>query len=146
ITTISNYDYGLNWIFKEDGSLELEVVLSGIMLTKGSNVTSMNGGHNHAEPDLQFGHLVAPNVVAPHHQHFFNVRLDMDVDGTQNSVAEIETKPVTESSKNPAGNAFIMKETPITNESNGSRDLNAVSQRKWKIYNPNSITEKLGYP
>ena len=34
ITTISNYDYGLNWIFKQDGSLEFEVVLSRIMLAK----------------------------------------------------------------------------------------------------------------
>jgi primary-amine oxidase len=27
ITTISNYDYGLNWVFREDGSLELEAQL-----------------------------------------------------------------------------------------------------------------------
>jgi hypothetical protein len=30
------------------------------------------------ESTVRFGHLVAPGVVAPHHQHFFNLRLDFD--------------------------------------------------------------------
>jgi primary-amine oxidase len=145
ITTISNYDYGLNWIFKEDGTIELDVVLSGIMLTKNSNVTSVAGGHDHNDPDLQFAHLVAPNVVAPHHQHFFNVRLDLDVDGTENSVAELETGPAPGSVENPAGNAFVMTETAIQSEARGARDLNFASQRKWKVFNPNSRTPSLGY-
>jgi primary-amine oxidase len=115
------------------------------MLAKGSTVANLGGGHNHSEPDLQFGHLVAPHVLAPHHQHFFNVRLDMDVDGTSNSVSEIETKPVSDSSANPAGNAFVMTETPILSEQASVRDLDFFTQRKWKIYNPGSITPKLGY-
>jgi primary-amine oxidase len=70
ITTISNYDYGLNWVFREDGSLELEAQLTGIMLTKGASALTMTAaGHGHADDgaptDLTFGHLVAPHVVAP---------------------------------------------------------------------------------
>jgi primary-amine oxidase len=144
ITTISNYDYGLNWVFKEDGSLELEAVLTGIMLSKGTTVTRVDG-HDHSG-DLKFGHLVAPNVVAPHHQHFFNVRLDLDVDGTTNSVAELENHALSEGKENPFGNAFEMTETLIPSEKGAARDLDFLSQRKWLVFNPSSRTEKLGYP
>ena len=32
--------------------------------------------------------LLAPGLYGPHHQHFFCVRLDMEVDGERNSVVE----------------------------------------------------------
>jgi primary-amine oxidase len=35
ITTVGNYDYGFNWIFRMDGTLEMEVMLTGIMQVKG---------------------------------------------------------------------------------------------------------------
>ncbi len=154
ITTISNYDYGLNWIFKQDGTIELEAQLTGIMLAKGSKVEvmpSMDGGAHehgpgdHAPGDLTYGHLVAPNVVAPHHQHFFNFRLDMDIDGQENSVAELNTSAVTDKSVNPAGNVFVMKETQLKTELEAVRDTDAGTQRKWIVYNP-SVKNSLGYP
>ena len=90
ITTISNYDYGLNWVFHQDGTLELEAQLSGIMLPKGTDLVNLQDHHGDTK-DTRFGHLVAPNVLAPHHQHFFNFRLDMDVDGAANNVEELNT-------------------------------------------------------
>ncbi len=144
ITTISNYDYGLNWIFKQDGSIQLEAQLTGIMLAKGSNVKTMKGHHDHSTGDLAYGHLVAPNVVAPHHQHFFNFRLDMDVDGQNNSVSEMNTTAITDPKVNVAGNAFLMTDTPLKNELSAQRDLDAKTQRKWKIFNPQSVNS-LGY-
>jgi primary-amine oxidase len=32
---VGNYDYGFNWVFHQDGTLEIEVLVSGIMQTKG---------------------------------------------------------------------------------------------------------------
>ena len=40
----------------------------------------------------QHGTLVAPGLNAMVHQHFFNMRLDLDVDGTQNAVEEVWTE------------------------------------------------------
>lgn len=147
ITTISNYDYGLNWIFHQDGVLELEAQLTGIMLAKGSALTTLkgaNGEHDHSNPDSRFGHLVAPNVVAPHHQHFFSFRLDLDVDGRQNSVAELNSQALPSGSENPALNAFEMTETSLASEKEAVRDLSFAHQRKWKIYNP-ALSNSLGY-
>jgi primary-amine oxidase len=147
ITTISNYDYGMNWVFHEDGTIEMEVVLSGIMLAKGSMVAKVEGhDHDNAPLDLLMGHLVAPNVVAPHHQHFFNFRLDLDVDGQENSVAELGNKAMPMGPDNPMGNAFTMGATPLKSELGAMRDLDFVSQRKWLVYNSGSRTESLGYP
>jgi primary-amine oxidase len=142
ITTISNYDYGLNWVFHEDGSMELEAQLTGIMLAKSSKMTKMD--HSSDDPDAKFAHLVAPNVVAPHHQHFLNFRLDLDVDGTANSVAELDARPLPEGDENPYLNAFVMEENPIKSEKNGIRDLSYATQRKWKIFNP-ATSNRLGY-
>ena len=46
VTTISNYDYGLSWVFRQDGTLKLEADLTGIMLAKGVK-EAKEGGHAH---------------------------------------------------------------------------------------------------
>src|SRR5438093_444335 len=69
-----NYDYGFSWIFHQNGTLEMSVSLSGVMSVKGV-------------PDgapSPYAHLVAKNIAATHHQHYFAFRLDMDVDGAAN--------------------------------------------------------------
>ena len=37
-----------------------------------------------AAADTKQGTLIAPGLVAPFHSHYFNFRLDLDVDGTAN--------------------------------------------------------------
>jgi primary-amine oxidase len=140
---VGNYDYGINWIFRQDGSLELRADLTGIMLTKGVNVATMadaNGGH-----DMEVEHLVAPYVSAPHHQHFFSFRLDMDVDGPQNSVVEVNAHPETDPARNPGGNAFRITEQVLKTEQGAARDLSLENARKWAVINP-SVKNALGMP
>lgn len=136
IATVGNYDYALNWIFHQDGTLEFRADLTGIMLTKGV-------GDTH---DDHSAHVVAPNLVAPHHQHFFNFRLDFDVDGLANTVFESNSRAMEEN--NPLGNAFLMESTKLASEKAARRELNLASQRKWKIINPamkNALGGSTGY-
>ena len=60
---------------------------------------------------LPYGHVVAPGIAAPHHQHFFNFRLDFDVDGSANSVVEMNTFTMPPGENNPFGNAMTMSES-----------------------------------
>lgn len=138
IATIGNYDYALNWIFHQDGTLEFRADLTGIMLTKGVSETLAHDheGGSHA-------HFVAPNLVAPHHQHFFNFRLDFDVDGVSNSIYESNSRALEDATANPLGNAFVMESTKLADESAAQRDLNLASARKWKVVNP-SVKNALG--
>ncbi len=136
VTSLGNYDYGFNWIFHQDGTLEQETLLTGIMSTKAvERVSDAIPGH----AEGIHGHLVMPNVEAVHHQHFFNFRLDLDVDGTQNSVVEMNSETVPAGPSNPYGNAFVMKETLLATEKAAKRALNFASSRRWKIINPRSL-------
>ncbi len=104
LTQAGNYEYGFDWIFHQDGTLEAHVELTGIMAIKGV----ADGAHD------PYGHLVAKNLLAVHHQHFFSYRLDMDVDGLANRVLEMNS--VADAARRrriPIGNAFTMEETPL---------------------------------
>ena len=148
IATVGNYDYGLNWVFKEDGSLELEAFLTGIMLAKGVAATTM-AEHDMNGPEGKYWHLVGKNVAAPHHQHFFNFRLDFDVDGSApNAVRELNVRAEPEGPGNPDGNAFFMEETALREEAEARRDLDLTRSRKWLIVNPesrNALGQPAGY-
>lgn len=135
--TVGNYDYAFNWVFHQDGTLELEALLTGVMATKG--VAPDTGHHS------DFWHLVAAGVAAPHHQHIFNFRLDFDVDGVNNTVVEQNTGAVTQGVGNDYGGAFRMFETPLRHEAEAQRQLNLASQRRWRVINP-SVKNALGQP
>jgi primary-amine oxidase len=138
IATVGNYEYGFNWVFHQDGALEMELILTGIMAAKGVDPQAHDSGRH--------GHRVAHSVEAVHHQHFFNFRLDLDIDGAaRNSVVELNTEAVPPGRSNPYKGAFIMNETVLRREQEARRSLNLASNRKWKIINP-SVRNGLGEP
>jgi primary-amine oxidase len=146
IATVGNYDYAFNWIFHQDGILEMEVGLTGYMDTKAVKSKNLpDVVHSHQDVDLKYGHLVAENLVAVHHQHFFNFRLDLDVDGTNNSVLEMNTAALPAGPSNPFLNAFSMTETIFQNERQAVRELDMAASRRWTVFNPN-VKNSLGYP
>jgi primary-amine oxidase len=139
---VGNYEYGFNWVFHQDGALEMEALLTGVMSTKGVlPINAEHGNHN----GKTFGHLVADGVEAVHHQHFFNFRLDMDVDGTANTVIEQNTEVLPPGKNNPYNNAFVMKHMPLKTELTAQRQLNLATHRRWLVVNPNH-KNSLGQP
>ena len=130
-----NYEYGFDWVFHQDGTLEMRVHLSGIMAAKGV----ATGAHD------PYSHLVAPNVAAPHHQHFFVFRLDMDVDGQSNRVMELNSVALPAGPQNKYGGGFTMQMTPLASELKAQRQLNLASSRKW-IVESATATNALGSP
>jgi primary-amine oxidase len=125
------YEYGFHWIFHQDGRLEMSVTLTGIMTTK-----TVPAAQTHEE----HGHRVAPELEAVHHQHFFNFRLDMDIDGPANSIVEMNTMPAQQGDK-----AIMTMDTPLRSELQAKRQVNQASTRVWRIFNPNA-KNALGSP
>lgn len=142
IATVGNYEYGFNWVFGQDGTLSMEIGLTGIMEPKAVSDAAeraiVRGGP-------AYGTVVAKNIVAPNHQHFFNFRLDMDVDGTSNSVIESNIAPAPPGQANPYSNAFRASETMFHTEADARRDLNPSTARMWMVINP-SVKNTLGEP
>jgi primary-amine oxidase len=135
IATVGNYEYGFYWYFYQDGTIQLEVKLTGIM----SNGAVLPG----EKP--RWGELVAPQVYGPIHQHFFNVRLDLDVDGLANSVYEVNTVADPPGPDNPHHNAFHTEATLLASEGRAQRLVDPLRGRFWKVVNP-SVRNRLGEP
>ena len=135
VATLGNYDYGFYWSLHLDGSIELEVRMTGIVLTRGVRP---------GEP-LRHATRLAPDLAAPHHQHLFNVRLDMAVDGPSNRVYEVDMVP---SPAGEWGGAMELRETLIERESQGRRMIDPLAARHWRVANEgvrNAAGEPVAY-
>ena len=75
IFTVGNYDYGIFWYLYLDGTIQLEMKLTGIVTTQGYQSTD----------SLTYATQVGPEIAAPIHQHLFCARFDMEVDGPANT-------------------------------------------------------------
>jgi primary-amine oxidase len=135
IVTVGNYEYAYYWYLYQDGTIEYEVKLSGVI----SNGVVAEG----VKPE--YGVVVAPGVYGPHHQHFFNVRLDMAVDGTTNRVYEVTPTADPAGPENPVGNAWRAREVLIEDESMARREADPLAGRYWKVANEN-VSNSLGQP
>jgi primary-amine oxidase len=91
------------------------------------------------------GTLVAPGLYGPNHQHYFNVRLDLMVDGLHNSATEVNCEPIPWGEGNPRGNTWVARETLLETESYAHRTIEPRTSRYWKIVNPSSLN-LLGQP
>jgi primary-amine oxidase len=115
---IGNYTYGVEYVFKMNGGIDVSAKATG---------TTLNQGISSASQGNQNGTVVTPKIAAPAHQHFIDFRIDFDVDGTANRVVEENA-----TSTAPAGgNAWTVQETTLGSE--GSRDASAATTRRWRV-------------
>ena len=140
VSRLGNYDYGFEWSFHEDGTIAHRVLLTGVMTPK----AIQPGAHGDS-----LAHLVAPGVAAVHHQHFFNYRLDLDVDGAApNQIEETETHALAAGPGNSHGGGFAMQTRVLENEQLARRPLDSHTSRRWRVVNPairNALGEPTGY-
>jgi primary-amine oxidase len=135
ISTVGNYDYGFYWYLYQDGSLELEVKLTGIL----STAAVANGTTDPSSP------VVAPGVAAPVHQHMFCARLDPAVDGPVNEVEEVDVVPLPAGEANPWSNGFAPEVNRLASEKEAQRLADPARSRTWRIVNP-AVRNGLGEP
>jgi primary-amine oxidase len=126
ISTVGNYEYGFYWYLYQDGSIQLEVKLTGILSTK----AVVPGTSTAIAPEL------APGLAAPVHQHLFCARLDVAVDGPVNEVHEVDVVPLPAGDDNPWGNGFTPVTTRLDTEQAARRDVDPARNRSWRIVNP----------
>ncbi|KAJ1552592.1 hypothetical protein HK405_010735, partial [Cladochytrium tenue] len=138
IATVVNYEYAFYWYFYVDGTIQFEIKATGEL-----SINSVDP----ADPPPKYGTLVGEGLNAQFHQHLFNIRLDMAVDGPANSVAESVVVPVPEDGdENPFGNGFMVQDTLLGSTLAACRDADPILNKTWKIFNPSRTCKSTRKP
>ncbi|MCD7465429.1 hypothetical protein HAX54_001275 [Datura stramonium] len=133
ICTVANYEYGFYWHFYQDGKIEAEVKLTGIL-----SLGALLPGEVR-----KYGTTIAPGLYAPVHQHFFVARMDMAVDckagESHNQVVEVNARVEPPGENNVHNNAFYAEERLLRTELEAMRDCNPLTARHWIIRNTRTV-------
>ncbi|WP_158975401.1 MULTISPECIES: tyramine oxidase [Flavobacteriaceae] len=134
IPVVGNYDYVVDYVFSSKGILNIEVGATGMDAVKAAKAKTMSDPT--AMSETRVGNLVAPNLIGVYHDHFLSFRIDLDVDGIQNSFATDEIVPV-KYPNNTRKSGWEVVEHPELKEG-------AITENKeghdgfWKVVNKNS--------
>lgn len=135
IFTVGNYDYGIFWYLYLDGTIQLEMKLTGIVTTQ---------AHQPGD-SLAHAALVSAEVAAPIHQHLFCARFDMEVDGPSNTAYRVDIEVDPQGPDNPYSNAFRAVPTRLETEQQAIDNVDAARSRTWRVVNEHT-TNSLGQP
>ncbi|XP_055820033.1 diamine oxidase [copper-containing] 1, peroxisomal [Solanum dulcamara] len=133
VCTVANYEYAFYWHFYQDGKIEAEVKLTGIL-----SLGALQPGESR-----KYGTTIAPGLYAPVHQHFFVARMNMAVDckpgEAHNQVVEVNVKVEEPGKENVHNNAFYAEETLLRSELQAMRDCDPFSARHWIVRNTRTV-------
>jgi primary-amine oxidase len=154
VATVGNYDYILDWRFEQDGSIKVAVGATGILEVKPVKDQSAEGplsdgiaAKDEQGKEVEFGQLVAPGVDGVDHDHFFSYRLDLDVDGTENSFMADRLVPYPLPANNPSPRRVIwaMQPTMVRTEGEAMMDVDLKHPAMWRFVN-HHVHDPYGYP
>jgi len=143
IATVGNYDYVLDWVFDQKGNLTYRGGATGIDSVKG--VTAQRASDPTAPADTAWGPLVAPGRAGIFHDHFFSIRLDLDVDGPVNSFVSAALVPERLPAGQPRRTIWKRQEQVARTDTEAKFRLSYERPAMWYVVNP-ARTNALGYP
>ena len=131
-SVIGNYDYLIDYRFRQNGDIHIAIGATGLDAVKGVASTTMQDS---SATDTAHGTLVAPNLVAPFHDHYFNFRLDFDIDGPLNHPAVLEIVPDEPPPDNPRRSFWTVRRSHPASELKARYRLSAVAPRYFLVAN-----------
>jgi primary-amine oxidase len=151
---LGNYDYLFDWVFQQDGAFRVRVGATGVVMTKPvaeRDVRSMRAaagpgaGTNGASAPDAYGRFVAPHMVAINHDHFLSFRLDLDVDGPQNSflIDNLRTQRLPDGQ--PRRSVWTIEPVVAQTERDAMLHMDMNRPAAWRIINP-AAHNAVGYP
>jgi primary-amine oxidase len=111
---VGNYDYLVDYVFSKAGDIEVRAGAAGIDAVKAVAAHSLAALT--AEADTAHGNMIGSGLVGINHDHFISFRIDLDVDGPENSA--VFDRVVTERlpATNPRRSLWRVVEEPIATE------------------------------
>jgi primary-amine oxidase len=152
---LGNYDYVFDWTFQQDGSIRVSVGATGIAEVKSSIAARSDdqppapaggsGSGATTERADAYGRFVDPNLIAVNHDHYFNFRLDLDVDGPVNSFLADHLVTKILPPDNPRRSIWVREPALARTESEGMLHMDMDKPALWRVI---STTQKnhVGYP
>lgn len=95
--------------------------------------------------DNDYGRMIANKLIGVNDSHFFSFRLDMDVDGTQNSLRVDKLQTTTLPKENPRRSIWTVNTTTAQTEKDGMRMSAMNAPEVWRIVNP-AVNNAFGWP
>ncbi|XP_052190735.1 amine oxidase [copper-containing] alpha 3, peroxisomal-like [Diospyros lotus] len=140
VSTLANYDYIVDWELKQSGTIKATVGLTGLVQVKGSTYT-----HTDQIQEEAYGTLLAPNTIAPYHDHFLIYHLDLDVDGGANSFIKSTLQTMRlRGTRSPRKSYWTLQSETAETESDAKIRLGSTPA-ELVVVNPNKKT-KMGNP
>ncbi|ENN88579.1 hypothetical protein RHSP_64914 [Rhizobium freirei PRF 81] len=131
---VGNYDYLMDYRLQQDGQIRIMIGATGLDAVKGVASTSMDDAT--AAADTAHGTLIAPNLVAANHDHYFNFRIDFDVDQPVNHFGTMDIVPSKVDPKNPRRSMWEVQHTMPKTEMEARYQLSAMKPRYFMISDP----------
>ncbi len=135
---LGNYDYIIDWIFQQDGSIRVSLGATGIaevkMVNQDNAIAFASPGR--AAPDLPadaYGRFVDPNIVAVNHDHYFSFRLDLDVDGSNNNLQLDRLVPQTLPEEHSRRSVWVRQSKIARKESEAKLNINLDRPTLWRV-------------
>jgi len=141
ISTVGNYDYLFDWVFAENGTIGINAGATGIEAVKGVKSRTMQDAT--AAEDTRYGTLLDHNIVGTTHQHIYNFRLDLDVDGEANSLTEIDPVVEKNTRSGPRTSTMQTVQRTVASEKAAAQKFDASTIRL--LSNTNKLN-KVGNP
>lgn len=137
-----NYDYLIDWVFQQDGTIRVAVGATGIVETKAVKDAMVAMSDDSSK--LSHGTLVDRNLLAVNHDHYFSFRLDLDVDGPTNSfmIDRMTPEHLTGQVRN---SIWAVSSSIAKTEKDGILDIDLHKPAMWNFINP-SKRGVMGYP
>jgi primary-amine oxidase len=148
---LGNYDYIFDWVFQQDGSIRVAVGATGIaevkmVAARSALAAASDGSNGNTAPTADaYGRFVDRNIVAVNHDHYFNFRLDLDVDGSQNSFQRDALETVRLPDDHPRRSIWQMKSQVARTEREAMLNIDLKRPALWRVVNPRR-TNHVGYP
>ncbi|CAN4100499.1 unnamed protein product [Withania somnifera] len=119
ICTVANYEFRFYWHFYQDGKIEVEIKLTGIL-----SLGELQPGESR-----KYGTTIHPLVA------HMNMAVDCKPGEAHNQVVEVNVKVKEPGKENVHNNAFSAEETLLRSELQAMSDCDPLSARHWIVRN-----------
>ena len=157
---IGNYDYVFDWVFQQDGTLRVSVGATGVAEAKSvkqptaapEDAPAETGGSGSGGPTVAakgpadaYGRFVDRNIVAVNHDHYFNFRLDVDINGPANTFIADRLVAKTLPADHPRRSLWVRSEKVADAEADGQMEMDMHAPALWRVISA-SRKNHVGYP